>query len=166
MHPAFEILSGRDLRFALSMLDYEDEPDLTIAPDGEPYLYRWHLIPQNKVGNVYFHIQVRSDPERPLHDHPWDNMSNIISGGYTEILNTTPECGQFTEFTRERLPGEVITRRAHWAHRLILPEDVPYTMTLFSTGPKIRDWGFWYPTGWVSHKDLVELHDGVSVHVR
>jgi hypothetical protein len=60
-------------------------PDLVIAPDGKPYLYRWHVFPQNAAAGVYFHIQVQSDPERPLHDHPWDNTSVILSGGYDEL---------------------------------------------------------------------------------
>jgi hypothetical protein len=41
-----------------------------IAPDGQPYLYRWHVIERNPEANTYFHIQVDDDPERPLHDHP------------------------------------------------------------------------------------------------
>lgn len=167
MHPAFEILSEEDFDIALDILGMNfGNPDLTIAPDGEPYLYRWHLVPRNKVANVYLHIQVRSDPERPLHDHPWDNTSVILSGGYEEILNTVPECGQFTESWHQRHKGDMIARKAQWAHRLLLPKGVPYAMTIFTTGPKIRDWGFWYPTGWVSHKDLCREVDGMSVHVK
>jgi hypothetical protein len=60
-------------------------PDLVIAPDGVPYLYRWHVFPQNPAAGVYFHIQVQSDPERPLHDHPWDNTTVTLVNGYDEI---------------------------------------------------------------------------------
>lgn len=137
------------------------DPDLTIAPDGSPYLYRWHLIPRNNWGNNYLHIQVASDPERPLHDHPWDNTSVILSGGYTEIMS---EHQNLPSRTHKRVKGDVVNRLASHAHRLILPPDIPYTMTLFTTGPTVRDWGFWINGWWVSHKEvLTNLADGRSV---
>jgi len=120
-------------------------PDLVIAPKGYgEYLFRWYVIPRNREANVYFHIQTQSDPERPLHDHPWDNTSVILSGGYDEIIDTEPESimeGQC--YTVQRNKGDVIHRPATWAHRLLLPLYHPYTMTLFTTGPKVRKWGFW-----------------------
>lgn len=143
------------------------KPDLEIAPDGSPYLYRWHLLMRNRQANVYFHIQVASDPERPLHDHPWDNQSVILAGGYVEHICTSPPWGR-----RERIMrgiGDVVQRRSQEAHRLELPEGVPYTMTLFTTGPTVRDWGFWIPThrgrpNWVSHQEcIVNTPDGKSV---
>jgi hypothetical protein len=130
------------------------KPDLIIAPaGGDPYLFRWELIRNTKVSNVYLHIQVSSDPERPLHDHPWDNFSVILSGGYDELWDPhpsskDPEYDMSWPHDRKFRKGDTIFRRAVEAHRLILPAEISYTMTLFSTGPKIRDWGFWYPDGW------------------
>lgn len=146
-------------------------PDLIISPDGNPYLFRWYLVPEGGAPEdmaltralVMFHIQVASDPERPLHDHPWDNQSVILSGSYEELLQSDPPYGPTS---RElRLPGDVITRGAREAHRLILPPGVPYTMTIFSTGPKVRKWGFWYGNEWHPYERHVETRDGVSVHV-
>lgn len=153
-HRAVEILGSHQRLF---------KPDLTIAPDGTAYLYRWYVTPRSKAGNVYFHIQVQSDPERPLHDHPWDNQSVILAGGYLEQIQLPP-WGQ-RRYERRRV-GDVIHRGAKEAHRLILPDNIPYTMTLFTTGPSVRDWGFWIPThrgrpDWVSHKEcIVEMADG------
>ena len=138
---------------------------LIVAPDGEPYLYRWYVIPNNDRGNVMLHIQVKSDPERPLHDHPWDNQSVILSGGYDEIYDPMPWLPQKIPYSREMRQGNVVTRKAEEAHRLILPPDIPYTMTLFTTGPKRRAWGFWYPDGWHDAKRHVADRDGKSVHV-
>lgn len=136
-------------------------PDLIIAPKGSPYLYRWHLIPRRSVGaNVYFHIQVQSDPERPLHDHPWDNTSVILSGGYKEVICAGPPNGPV--LTMERRKGDTIFRKAEAAHRLILPDEIPYTMTLFSTGPVLRPWGFWRGAHWIPEDQFVEERDGVS----
>lgn len=142
------------------------EPDLVIAPTGvqDPYLYRWHVVERNPQANTYFHIQVDSDPERPLHDHPWDNMSVILAGGYEEILDVNPDNPSTCAEVYHRHPGDVIFRKADWAHRLILPKEIPYTMTLFSTGPNVRDWGFWFPQGWLPHAQVLDMEAGnVSV---
>jgi len=138
-------------------------PDLVIAPDGEPYLYRWHVVPRNGYGNIYFHLQVADDPERPLHDHPWDNTSIILAGGYQEVLVRSP-AGWAGMSTLDRKPGDTVHRPAEWAHRLFLPAGTAYSMSLFVTGPHRRDWGFWFPDGWRSQKEVVEnLPDGRSV---
>lgn len=142
-------------------------PDLIIAPDGDPYLYRWEVVPKSEQGEVYFHIQVASDPDRPLHDHPWHNQSVILAGGYTELVQENPPWSGTV--TRDRHKGDVIQRAATEAHRLILPPGVPYTMTLFTTGPVIRAWGFWVPTHkgrpeWVDAREVtVATDDGRSI---
>lgn len=172
------ILTDEDRERALRILggdaEWLENPTkngLVIAPDNNPYLYRWMIINGKRDGigaAVYFHIQVADDPERPLHDHPWDNFSVILSGGYIEKM--CMEAALPTErntYTFHRHPGAVIFRQAAWSHRLFLPKQIyPYTMTLFSTGPKIRDWGFWYETGWVPYWDVTRNIDGKSVHVK
>lgn len=140
-------------------------PDLIIAPAGiGEYLFRWHVVPRNEHANVYFHIQTASDPERPLHDHPWDSTSVILAGGYDEIMNEKPQWLPSPEwvYTRRRLPGDTIFRPSHWAHRLILPSDIPYSMSLFSTGPKVRGWGFWEDGKFRRYQDVTEETDGRS----
>lgn len=138
-------------------------PDLVIAPDGKPYIYRWHCVKAHEA-SVYFHIQVADDPERPLHDHPWENMSVILAGGYREVLNKSPTSRMNYEKEFIRGPGDVIFRKAAWAHRLFMPEGVPYTMSQFSCGPKVRKWGFWFEDGWRPYTDVTETHDGMAVH--
>lgn len=143
-------------------------PGLVIAPDGEPYLYRWYLLGgRDAPATVMFHLQVQSDPERPLHDHPWDTQSVILVGGYDELIQSFPSTDKYgythTRFVRK---GHVIHRRATEAHRLVLPLEIPYTMTLFTTGPKVREWGFWYPDGWHHNAQHVAMRDGKSVHIK
>lgn len=163
----WNLLSDKDRALAASLLGSERAPDLDIQPDGTPYLYRWWVTPRQKAANVYMHVQVASDPERPLHDHPWDNQSVILSGGYHELLLTKPPWGLTR--TRECYEGQTYHRLAEEAHRLILPEGVPYTLTLFTTGPVRRDWGFWLPDYrgypiWVSHNEcIINTPDGRSV---
>lgn len=154
-------------------LNYIREPDLCIAPDGEPYIYRWHLVPRNVVGaNVYLHLQVASDPERPLHDHPWDNVSHVLAGGFRELYVRDPE-NNWNQQERLIRPGQVIYRRAEECHRLFLLPEQLYSISLFTTGPAVRDWGFWFlsapqgtliPRRWRSHHEvIVDTPDGRSI---
>jgi hypothetical protein len=138
-------------------------PDLVIAPDGEPYLYRWHVIPRNSLANVYLHIQVADDPERPLHDHPWDNQSVILVGGYDELYVCNDAWGSPVNTRRVR-EGDTVHRKAEDAHRLLLASPLGYTISLFSTGSKRREWGFWFPDGWRNQREVIEnLPDGRSI---
>lgn len=168
-----KILSDEDFDFAHSFLGTErlHHPDLVIAPDGAPYLFRWQVIPRNEKANVYFHVQVASDPERPLHDHPWDNTSVILSGGYNETWDPQPWLQHERRFygpkpaSRALRKGDVVHRKAGEAHRLILPPQHRYAMSMFSTGPVTREWGFYFEVdGWRNSKDVLKsLADGRSV---
>lgn len=143
-------------------------PDLIIAPDGKPYLYRWEIVRSRAIGNVYFHIQVADDPKRPLHDHPWDNFSVILAGGYDEIWNPDPwhSADDVRQTVRHLRKGDTVFRKASEAHRLELPLGVEYSMSLFSTGPKVREWGFWYPEGWQDYRNVTRTTGNISVHVK
>lgn len=109
------------------------EPDFVIGPADDPQLERWHVVPRNPFGNVYLHRFLRSDDDRALHDHPWDNHTLVLDGCYLEHL----ESGE----TATRFAGDTVERSAHRAHRVEII-DGP-AITLFFTGPVVRDWGFW-----------------------
>jgi hypothetical protein len=151
-----ELVSEEDWRTLASILGTVREPDEVLAPGGEPYIYRWHLIPRRKVGgNVYLHLQVQDDPDRPLHDHPWKNQSVILSGGYHEVYQEYPPHGEIKQ--RVVLKGDTVHRTEEEAHRLHLLPEQPYSISLFSTGPVLREWGFW--TGdstWVPYTAIRE----------
>lgn len=165
----YNLLTEADQQLAVRFLgSYRrlKDPDFVIAPDGAPYLYRWYLAPRNETANVYFHIQVADDPDRPLHDHFYDNQSVILAGGYIEHVRQFAAIGhpeRYITYTYRRTPGQTVQRKAEEAHRLTLPPGVPYSMSLFTTGPRRRDWGFYYPDGWRSHAEVIEDKDGVSV---
>jgi len=119
---------------------------------GGDYMHRWFILPRNAMQNLYLHHLLRSD-EDVMHDHPWDSVSFVIKGGFTEH---TPE-GSFW-----RAPGDVIARKAADIHRLELPAGQT-SVSLFFTGPKIREWGFACPKVWVHWKDFTGgYHDGRS----
>jgi hypothetical protein len=128
-------------------------PDFTIGSADDPYLRRWWLIPRNRFFNIYLHNIVRSDDDRALHDHPWINLSILLRGAYIEIIP-----GGF----KLRTAGDMVLRGPRARHRLqlITAEQMPQShadfphltgecWTLFITGPRMRDWGFWCPQGFV-----------------
>lgn len=126
-------------------------PDFVI---GDPaYLRRWWIVPRNEFQNVYLHEILRDDDDRALHDHPWENVSFVLAGGYREI---TPE-GTFV-----RGPGDLIRRKAEDSHRLELIDGAP-CISLFFTGAKVRDWGFHCPNGWVHWQDFTAGEQGELV---
>ena len=134
-------------------------PDLTmLGANGEPYLYRWHVVPKNKRANIYFHLQVANDPSRPLHDRPWGTTTVVLAGSYIEVQATAPGLGGTYEVTRR--VGGIINEPASLAHKMWLAPGVPYAMNLELTGPHIRDWGFWINKKWVSHTECVRTMPG------
>ncbi len=125
------------------------DPDFVI---GANYLRRWWLIPRNELQNLYLHEINKSDDDRAFHDHPWENTSVILRGSYTEH---TPE-GVFV-----RQPGDAIYRPATTMHRLEV-ENNARVLSLFFTGPKIREWGFDCPQGWRHWRDFTREERGVG----
>lgn len=156
-------------------------PDYVIGGQDDPYLLRWWLIPRNKFFNVYYHVIVRDEDDRALHDHPWMNMSVVLSGAYREVclspewlvnwrharadLGITEEvpsysvgCLMLPTIGPVRYQGAVVFRRADFPHRLEVAGSEP-VHTLFVTGPNLRRWGFHCPKGWVFWKDFVDEND-------
>ncbi len=117
------------------------QQDVTI---GEDYMRRWWVIPRNENANVYLHRILKSDDDRAMHDHPWSNISYLLFGAYWEH---TPD-GKFL-----RKAGDVISRPAEALHRLeVIPGEE--ALSLFITGPKVREWGFQCEHGWVHWEDF------------
>ncbi len=130
---------------ALEGLRPPREPDFVIGGAERPYMLRWFLIPRNEVFNLYYHRILRDDDDRALHDHPWPSFSVMILGQLREI---TPEGSRVIR------AGDTVFRGAEFAHRLELIDGQP-AETLFITGPKVRDWGFHCPKGWVGWRAFV-----------
>lgn len=119
------------------------EPDVIIGSVESPYLFRWHIIPRNRFFNVYLHRFLRSDDDRALHDHPWLNLSFLLSGCYTE--HTIRAGGVNRKVLRQM--GDLKLRLPTAAHRIELTHGKCWT--LFITGPRMRAWGFHCPdAGW------------------
>jgi len=135
-------------------------PDFIIGPPDDIYLERWHLLPRNRWFIVYLHHFLRSDDDRALHDHPYVNVSILLRGAYLEQLPG--------ERRRLRLPWRpwafwrLTCRLPTSAHRVELIDRQP-VWTLFITGPRVRNWGFLCPKGWVPHERFAATAAGRSV---
>lgn len=132
-------------------------PDFLIGGDVNPYMRRWWVIPRNRIFNIYLHHFLRSDDDRALHDHPWWNVSLILTGGYSEH---TIAAGGVSHRVRYEA-GNLRFRHARFAHRVEL--DTGAAWTLFITGPVLREWGFHCPHGWRHWKEFVDQRDSGQV---
>lgn len=81
--------------FLIRYIIRDAEPDFIIGDhdvDGNivPYVKRWYLRRQKSdswLSNIYVHHFLRSDDDRSLHDHPFNNVSIILFGSYREYLD-------------------------------------------------------------------------------
>lgn len=145
-----EYLAGPDDLLAWAEQVMQRPPDAII---GDDQLRRWWLVPRNPGVNVYLHEFVKSDDARALHDHPSDNMSMLIAGEYIEHLPDGPML---------RTTGDIIERKSTDAHRIEIPPG-GRAISLFLTGPKIRQWGFLCPERWVPAHEFVSPTDGGQI---
>lgn len=137
------------------------QPDRIIGEKHDPYMLRWYLTPwsrydrgsevtsfwdwlRRQLPNVYLHRFFRSDDDRALHDHLWPNVSIVLFGRYAEH---TIRAGGIND-RHIRSAGSIVGRRARAAHRIELIDASQPVVTVFITGPKLRDWGFHCPNGW------------------
>ena len=102
------------------------------SDDGNPYLERYYL--GSFLGlRAYIHRFVASDPDRGLHDHPWNrSVSLLLVGGYREIRHN----GE-----RHLRPGQLNYIRGNDFHRVLLEQGAE-TWSLFIHGKRVKGWGF------------------------
>jgi hypothetical protein len=117
------------------------------------YIVRLHIL-KTPWFAVCLHWIKKPDPEPYLHDHPVSFISIILRGGYEEKKG----CGWYRTFRaaylkrnwNERVFNFIRADRQS-VHRIVTVE--PNTLTLVFMGPKVREWGFHTPDGWVHWKD-------------
>ncbi len=141
----------------------QTQPDFVIGPHDDPYMHRWYVIPRNRWFNIYLHQFHRSDDDRALHDHPWHSVSLMLEGGVIEVWDDPDPAPKTIPWIDK---GMITFRRAEFAHRIEVLPRFGKPVTLFITGPRIREWGFHCPKGWVHWKDFTSNTDGNSVRGR
>lgn len=117
--------------------------DLVTGVDRD-YLKRFYVF-RCKFFSVFIHQFWSSDPDH-VHDHPWNNITWILKGGYWEASADGQTQWRGTGFWRYRT--------AELFHRLSIGEHAEgQAWTLFMHFKRCRDWGFFTPEGWLSAED-------------
>lgn len=136
-----------------------------IDVDGLKYLRRFYLTPRRKdefgeetgksLGfGVYLHYFYRGDEERQLHNHPWEkSISFILSSGYLEERKTKDdevELRNIRPFWQAPCVWQWFSKSKYYNvidkndfHRVIKKQKSPHVWTLFITGKRAQEWGFW-----------------------
>lgn len=140
------------------------KPDFIIGGTDYPYLLRHWLLPRNRFFNAYVHQFLRSDDDRAHHDHPWlFNASWLIEGSYVEhsivaggaLVKTERRTGDW-KFRWGKAPHRVELYYAGFAigNGRAKPIGAPLSCwTVFITGPRVREWGFYcMERGWIHWK--------------
>lgn len=136
-------------------------PDFIVGGADHPYMRRWWVIPRNRRFNIYLHNFLRSDDDRALHDHPWWNVSILLTGSYVE--HRQDGSVRVRKAWRPWAPWRLTIRSAEAAHRIELVEGANPVWTLFITGPVVREWGFHCPKGWRHWRIFVSERDAGAV---
>jgi hypothetical protein len=150
--------------------------DFVIGGHDDPYLLRWYLVPWRKwsrearenptcwrrlkgfvssmLPSVYLHQFLRDDDDRALHDHPWFWCSIMLRGGYLEHTRRA-HVAHWAPAIRFGTPW-----RAHRIQLFGYPthKRVP-AWTIFITGPRLRNWGFHCPNGWIPWQRFTAADD-------
>jgi hypothetical protein len=91
---------------------------------------RWVLIAFGY--SIRVHHWIRSDDKRFFHDHPWNFLTIVLRGSYTDV---SPSGSQLCKSVRGYY------RKAEHKHYVTVPKGGAWTF-MFCGRPK-RKWGFW-----------------------
>jgi len=117
-------------------------------PTGESlYLRRWFIKKGDGGSGRFIHYFARSDDDRHPHDHPWPFKVFILNKGYYEedVRGVEHWCP----------PWKWRSCTADWYHRVHLTEGPVWT--IFTHGPKEKDWGFLVDGNWVQHSEYCKV---------
>lgn len=114
------------------------------------YLKRFYVFRCSSF-SVFIHQFWSSDPDH-VHDHPWNNITWILRGGYWE------SSADGTTLWRKR--GFKRYRNAELFHRLSIGEhSAGEAWTMFLHFKRRRDWGFMTPDGWLAAEEYGDKYD-------
>ncbi len=143
---------------------------ITRGWQGEPYLERYYLFRRRMLPfrapswlpGIYLH-HFLVDDDADLHNHPWDALSLILSGGYREWR--LKDDGD--QVCRNVLPGELNRIHPKDFHRVELLDQNKGCWSLFFYGSRKQSWGFWDPvkaqvTHWRTHRARKEAEANVA----
>ncbi len=133
------------------------------SKSGELHFRRWRLL-ETPWLNIYIHGIYKEDEEAHLHDHPWNYLSIILRGYFSErTLNYEVITDQKQkEWKRRKIeetvvgPSSFVFRKAETFHK-IQKLHSKSVYTLFFTGKRKREWGYDVDGRWIDHATYRKL---------
>ncbi len=129
----------------------------------EKYLNRGYIF-RSKYFGLFLHQFWASDPDHP-HDHPWANLTFVLSGGYHEF--------NVDGTSKWRGRGHLKFRQAQLFHRIAIgPHSGGSNWTLFAHLKRTRKWSFLTNEGWLDAKAYGDKYrcpveeEGVDYEIR
>lgn len=134
-----------------------------LDPPYDNYLVRWRII-QAPLFAIYLHRMDHPDSRATLHDHPWNFISFVLRGGYTELVPAQETVQSISAQYQARNPMRPDLwikkkyRRVRWFnvkraedfHSIRELHETP-TWTLLLVGRRRREWGYLDENGWTAH---------------
>lgn len=109
-----------------------------VSKNGKVHFRRWNVL-TTKWFSIYIHGIYEEDKEQHLHDHPWNFLSIVLQGSYTERLLSKDKKSMIDT---KRFPLTFAFRNARRFHKILqLHSKVCYTLIVI--GSRSRDWGYW-----------------------
>lgn len=119
------------------------------------FILRLHIL-KTPWFAICLHWIRKPDPEPWLHDHPVSFLSIVLRGWYEEMRHPLQRWDTYEEW---RAAKTRLRMRKWWNWIWASPDDqhtitdcAPHTLTLCFMGPKVREWGYHTPEGWVHWK--------------
>lgn len=136
--------------------------------NGQLYMRRW-LIGPTWLPGIRIHNILKSDAAFELHDHPFDFVSFILSGGYNEIRGEALDGVPASSTLRRKeyhQPLTFVRRKAEDLHRILLKPTVVTidgrqvlretpAWTIVFRGKYRREWGFLTNNGWQNWREYI-----------
>lgn len=117
--------------------------DVLFQPSGHVYMVRFRLFEFFGYG-LRIHLITSPDHDTNPHDHPFDFLSIVMMGGYTEWVKDPYVTGGGYERTwnvKSQLKKGPRFVRAEGFHNIVDLED--FALTMVFTFPKRREWSFY-----------------------
>ncbi len=114
--------------------------------EGELHFLRYSLFSCKRF-SIFKHIITQHDNEKHEHDHPWNFLSFIWSGSYTELTHNVKR-------RRRRFSFKFF--KAIHQHRLLEVHN-KRCVTFIITGERFREWGYPTEKGWVDNIEYRKL---------
>lgn len=134
-----------------------------VSQNGVVHFRRWRIL-ATPWFNIYIHNILKSDEDAHPHDHPWNFLSFVLKGGYSEEWMHSYEDRDYRRGNQMlksiRRPGTFVYHDAKDFHKLTLLKGSAWTL-VFTFGKHRKSWGYQTEEGWVDHKLYREMkHEG------